>query len=49
MLDELNGNNDEAMRLFREALAIWEKLGSPDADLARQSLARVEGKTSSVP
>ena len=36
----------EAARLFREALSIFEKLGSPYAKIAHESLARVEGESS---
>jgi tetratricopeptide (TPR) repeat protein len=36
------GNKVEAARLFREALGIFERLKSPDAELARESLERVE-------
>ncbi len=32
------------MRLFREALAIFERLRSPYAELARKDLERVEGR-----
>lgn len=46
MLAEKEGNKDEATRMFREALIIWERLGSPIAKLARQSLARVGGEAS---
>jgi Flp pilus assembly protein TadD len=35
------GDTMEAARLFREALAIFERLGSPDAKRAQQSLAMV--------
>ena len=42
-LAEYEGNEAEAGRLFRESLGILEKLGSPDAEVARRSLARVEG------
>jgi tetratricopeptide (TPR) repeat protein len=48
-LAENNGDKDEAARLFRQALEIFEKLGSPYADIARRSLARLEGKSSEVP
>lgn len=44
LLAEQEGNKPEAARLFREALTIFEKLKSPDAEIARESLARVEGK-----
>ena len=46
MLAEDQGDMDEAARRFRAALEIFEKLGSPTADIARQSLARVEGTSS---
>jgi len=39
------GNNAEAAKLFREALAIFEKLKSSNAEIARQSLERVKGKS----
>jgi tetratricopeptide (TPR) repeat protein len=45
-LAEDKSDKHEAVRLFREALEIFEKLGSPTADIARRSLARVEGKSS---
>ena len=45
-LTEDEGDKVEAARLFREALSIFERLGSPDAEIARQSLARVEGESS---
>jgi tetratricopeptide (TPR) repeat protein len=32
----------EAARLFREALSIFEKLKSPNAEIARRSLERVD-------
>lgn len=41
---EDEGNNAEAARLFREALSIFEKLKSPNAEVARRSLERVERK-----
>ncbi|HYH87564.1 MAG TPA: tetratricopeptide repeat protein [Pyrinomonadaceae bacterium] len=43
MLAENEGDKAEAARLFREALSIFERLGSPKAEIARRSLARVEG------
>ena len=42
-LAEAQSNKTEAARLFREALSIFEKLKSPKAEIARQSLKRVEG------
>jgi tetratricopeptide (TPR) repeat protein len=42
-LAEDEGNKAEAGRLLRESLSIFEKLGSPSAEIARRSLARVEG------
>ncbi len=41
-LAEDGGDKVEAARLFREALTIFERLKSPYADIARESLARVE-------
>lgn len=41
-LVEKEGNKVEAGQLFREALAIFEKLKSPNADIARRDLERVE-------
>lgn len=41
---EKEGNGIEAARLFREALTIFEKLRSPNAEIARRSLERVEGR-----
>ena len=45
-LAEGEGNNAEAARLFREALTTFVRLKSPNAEIARQSLERVEGKHS---
>jgi tetratricopeptide (TPR) repeat protein len=45
-LAEDEGNNQEAAQLFGEALAIFEKLKSPNAEIARESLERVKGKSS---
>ncbi|MEA2203306.1 MAG: hypothetical protein QOE77_82 [Blastocatellia bacterium] len=45
-LAEKASNKAEAARLFGEALVIFERLKSPSADIARRSLARVEGKLS---
>lgn len=44
---EQDGNQTEAVRLFREALSISEKLGSPYAEDSRQALARIESAPSS--
>jgi hypothetical protein len=38
--------NIDAARLFAEALAIFEKLKSPYAEIARRDLERVKGKQS---
>ena len=43
---ENGGDEAESARLFHEALTIWEKLKSPHAEIARESLERVEGKSS---
>lgn len=43
-LAEIDGDKKDAVRLFREALTIFEKLKSPSAEIARESLKRVEGK-----
>ena len=43
MLAEEDGDLEEAKRLFSESLATFEALGSPDAEIARRSLERVEG------
>jgi tetratricopeptide (TPR) repeat protein len=43
-LTEISGNKTEAARLYREALEIFERLKLPDANVARKSLERVEGK-----
>jgi hypothetical protein len=40
---EGEGNVTEAARLFREALVTLERLKSPNAEIARESLERVEG------
>lgn len=45
-LAEYAGDKEQAARLFRESLDILERLGSPSAEIARHSLARVEGETS---
>ena len=39
------GDKEAARRLLREALSIFERLGSPYAELARQSLERVESES----
>ncbi|HKS43109.1 MAG TPA: tetratricopeptide repeat protein, partial [Blastocatellia bacterium] len=44
LFEEGENNYEEAARLLREALSIFEKLKSPDAEGARESLERVEGK-----
>ena len=46
MLAEREGDKEGAAQLYRESLSIFEKLGSPYAVMARESLARVEGKSS---
>jgi tetratricopeptide (TPR) repeat protein len=43
MLAEIAGDKTEAARLFRQALEILERLKSPNAEIARESLARVGG------
>jgi tetratricopeptide (TPR) repeat protein len=45
-LAEEEGDKEGAARLFRESLSIFERLGSPHAEIARQSLARVESEGS---
>ncbi|MCI0489170.1 MAG: tetratricopeptide repeat protein [Blastocatellia bacterium] len=45
LLAEDEGDYAKAAGLFREALSIFERLRSPNAEIARQSLARVEGKS----
>lgn len=45
-LAEDEGSDAEAARLFGEALAIFEKLKSPNAEIARQNLERVKRKSS---
>lgn len=42
MLVEYEGDKVGAARLYREALITLEKLGAPDAEIARRNLARVE-------
>jgi tetratricopeptide (TPR) repeat protein len=44
-LAEDEGHNEEAAQLLAEALAIFEKLKSPNAEIARRSLERVKGKS----
>jgi len=43
-LAEDEGDKVGAARLFREALTIFERLRSPNAEIARRSLERVEGR-----
>ncbi|HZI20242.1 MAG TPA: toll/interleukin-1 receptor domain-containing protein [Pyrinomonadaceae bacterium] len=38
------GDHTEAVRLVSESLRVLERIGSPDAEIARQSLARLEGE-----
>jgi len=45
-LAEKEGNKAEAARLYREALSMFEKLGSPYAETARRYLERVESESS---
>jgi tetratricopeptide (TPR) repeat protein len=45
-LAEDENNKVEAARLFREALGIFERLRSPNAEVARRNLERVEGEAS---
>lgn len=45
-LAEDKDDKGEAARLFRESLSIFERLGSPYAEVARRSLARVKGEDS---
>ncbi|HZG51529.1 MAG TPA: hypothetical protein VEZ40_05270, partial [Pyrinomonadaceae bacterium] len=40
------GDETEAVRLLREALSIFERLKSPNAEIARRMLARLEGESS---
>ncbi|MDX6500614.1 MAG: hypothetical protein QOG23_3874 [Blastocatellia bacterium] len=42
-LAEAESNNLEAATFFREALTIFERLESPDADVAREALERTRG------
>jgi len=44
-LAEVDGNLEEAERLFVESLGKFEALRSPDAEIARRSLERVRGRT----
>ncbi|MCA1591337.1 MAG: tetratricopeptide repeat protein, partial [Acidobacteria bacterium] len=46
LLTEQEGDKAEAMRLFRESLSIFEKLKSPNAEIALRNLERVEGQSS---
>jgi tetratricopeptide (TPR) repeat protein len=43
-LAEEIGDNTEAARLFHEALTIFEQLRSPQAEIARKDLERVDGR-----
>jgi len=43
-LAEDGGDKAEAVRLFREALTIIERLSSPYSEFARRGLDRVEGR-----
>ena len=43
-LAENEGDKVEAARMFREALTIFERLRSTNAEIARRSLERVEGR-----
>jgi hypothetical protein len=43
-LAEIEGNKAEAARLFSEALTIFDRLGSPNAEMARWALKKVEGE-----
>jgi len=43
-LAEEEGNMEEAAQLYHEARPIFERLGSLQAEMARQDLARVTGK-----
>jgi hypothetical protein len=45
LLAEEEGDKSEAARLLREALSIFEKLGSLGAEWAREDLARVKGES----
>ena len=45
-LAEVENDKGEAARLYREALGIFEKLKSPNAEIARRSLARALGESS---
>lgn len=45
-LSEYEGNMSEAERLYFQALNIFEKLGSPDAEKARADLQRLRGESS---
>jgi 3-mercaptopyruvate sulfurtransferase SseA len=46
MLAEEEGNRQEAVRLMREALGIFEKLRSPYVKNAREDLKRLESEAS---
>ncbi|HEX8091610.1 MAG TPA: hypothetical protein VF762_22345 [Blastocatellia bacterium] len=41
-LAEDESNKAEAAKLFREALIIFERLGSPSAEIARRALEKVQ-------
>jgi len=43
-LAEERGQVEEAAQFYREALEIFDRLGVPEAEIARESLARVAGK-----
>lgn len=45
-LAEKEGNREEAVRLTREALNIFEKLKSPNVEIARENLKRLETEAS---
>jgi tetratricopeptide (TPR) repeat protein len=44
LIAEQQGNQAEAARLYRDALEIYDLLKSPNAEMVRESLERVEGK-----
>ncbi len=45
LLAEKEGDGAEAARLLREAVGIFEEMGSPKVEETRGDLARVEGKS----
>lgn len=45
LLEEKEGNKTEAASFLREALSMFERVGSPVAEKARRDLARLEGKS----